>query len=269
MALTISTVLVGLVTSVFIAQSDLYDDVIRRSNAHGNVRSVMELVAGDVRGASEGAFVVATSDRMVLRVPVTVGIVCEIQGSAVSTYLPRSGTGLDTASVTGYAFRGPSGAWSYVADTWSGLYDGSGTAVKDDCGGAGMDTTGIPASHFVDLAGPGSHAYATTGGALLLHRDLELELAPSGLEPSETGVFRGTAGTTLVEVASGLGAASAFEYRLRGEDSFASSVSGTDLAGIHAVRVTVEAVAERGGAGLDPYEYTLSRVLSVRNERWE
>lgn len=229
----------------------------------------MELVAGDVRGASEGAFVAATGNRMVLRVPVTVGIVCEIQGSAVSTYLPRSGAGLDTASVTGYAFRDPSGAWSYVADTWSGLYDGSGTAVKDDCGAAGMDTTGIPASHFVDLAGPGSQTWATTGGALLLHRDLELEFTTSGLDPSHIGLFRGTDGSTPVEVASGLGTGSGFEYRLRGENSFASTVSSGDLAAIHAVRLTVEAVAEREGAGLDPYEYTLSRVVPVRNERWE
>lgn len=268
-ALTISTLLVGLVTSVFVAQSDLYDDVVRRSDAHADVRSVVDLVAGAVRGASEGSFVVAASDQMVLRVPVTVGMVCDIQGSAVSTYLPRSGAGLDTSSVSGYAFQDAAGAWSYVADAWSGLYDSSGTGVKDDCGTAGMDTTALPAAHFVALGGPGSHTYAREGAPLLLHRDLELRLETSALDPSRIGLFRGTYGATLVEVASGLGSGSAFEYRIRGDATFSASVSGSDLGNIHAVRMTAEAVAPPGGAGLDPYAYELSRVVPIRNERWE
>jgi len=268
-ALTISTILVGLVTSVFVAQGDLYDDVVRRSEAHADVRSVVDLVAGDVRGGSEGSFVVAAADQMVLRVPVTVGIVCDIQGSAVFTYLPRSGAGLDTASVAGYAFRDAAGVWSYVADTWNGLYNSSGTAVKDECGTAGMDTTAVPAAHFVEMGGPGSHTYARAGAPILLHRDLELRLQASALDASVTGLFRGSYGSPLVEVASGLGASSGFEYRTRGDDTFTSSVSGTDLANIHAVRVTAEAVAPPGGAGLDPLVYERSRVVPIRNERWE
>lgn len=268
-ALTLSTVLVGLVTSVFIAQSDLYDDVVRRSDAHADARSVVDLMAGDVRGASEGSFVVAASDRMVLRVPVTVGMVCDIQGSGVSTYLPRAEAGLDTASVSGYAFRDAAGEWSYVSDTWNGLYDTSGTGVKDDCGIAGMDTTAIPAAHFVALGGPGSHTYAREGAAILLHRDLELRIGTSVLDPTRVGLFRGTSGTTLVEVASGLGSGSGLEYRVRGDDTFTSSVSGSDLAEIHAVRLTAEAVSPPAGAGLEPFAYRLTRVVPIRNERWE
>lgn len=267
-ALTLSTVLVGLVTSVFIAQSDFYDDVTRRSDVHSDARTVLDVVTGDVRASSQGAFVIAGPGQLVMRVPVTVGLVCAVSGSTVSTYLPRSGAGLDTASVTGYAFRERDGTWSWAFDSWSSLYDSEGTTIKGDCGGIGMDTTGIPASHFVSLAGPGSSSDATIGAALMLHREIELRFAASGLDPSRTGLFRGTYGSTLVEVASGLGSDAEFSYRLKGQSSYGSSVSGTNLADINAVRVTAHAVAP-GGGGLNPYDYAITRDVPIRNERWD
>lgn len=267
-ALILSTVLVGLVTSVFIAQSDFYDDVMRRSEVHDNARSVVDVVVGDVRAASQGAFVIAGPDQLVMRVPVTIGVICAISGSTVSTYLPRSGAGLDTASVSGYAFRDRDGTWSWAFDDWNGLYDSDGTAIKDDCGGIGMDTTGIPASHFVGLAGPGSGSDARIGGALMLHREVELRFGTSGLDPSRRGLFRGTYGSSLIEVASGLGADADFSYRLKGQGNFASSVSASNLADINAVRLSVHALTS-GGGGLEPYDYTITRDIPIKNERWD
>lgn len=266
-ALTLSIVLVGLVSSVFIAQSDFYDDVVRRSDLHDDARSVVDVVAGDVRAASQGAFVIAGASQLVMRVPLSVGVICDIQGSAVSTYLPRSRAGLDTASVTGYALRTQGGGWSWSFDDWSSLYNSEGTAIKDDCGGIGMDTNGIPASHFANLSGPGSATNASVGRALMLHREVELRFATSDLDPGQTGLFRGTYGSTLVEVSSGLGSDAGFSYRLKGQSGYASSVSGGSLADINSVRVTVHAT-DPGGGGLDPYEYTISRDVPIRNERW-
>ncbi|MFP3947229.1 MAG: PilW family protein [Longimicrobiales bacterium] len=266
-ALTLATILVGLVTSVFIAQSDFYDDVTRRSRVHADARSVVDVIAGDVRAATQGAFVVAGSGQLVVRVPLTVGVICAVSGSSVSTYLPRAQAGLDTAGVTGYAIRNGNGTWSWDFDDWNGLYDSDGTTIKDECGDIGMDTTGIPGSHFVALSGPGSGSDAMVGGALMLHREIELRFAASGLDPSQTGLFRGTYGSTLVEVASGLGSDADFSYRLKGQSGYSSSVTGANLADINAVRVTAQAVAA-GGGGLDPYEYTITRDVPIRNERW-
>ncbi|MDX1567701.1 MAG: hypothetical protein R3223_07860 [Longimicrobiales bacterium] len=269
-SLTLSTLLVALVTSVFVAQSDFYDDILRRSQVHADARSVVDVVTGDVRAVTEGTaaeptFLVANSTRMVIYQPLTVGFICDIQGSRVSTYLPRSRAGLDTLSVTGYALQDGDGSWNWSSDDWSGLYDSQGTTIKDDCGTIGMDTTGIPAAHFVSLDGPGSSA--TVGEPLMLHRTLDLRLATSGLDPSQIGLYRGTVFSSLVEVASGLGSNAGFSYRLEGQSSYSNTIASGDRDDINAVRVTAHA-ADAGGGGLDPYEYTLVRDVPIKNERW-
>lgn len=266
-AVTLSAVIVVLVSSVFLAQNRFYDDMLRRSGVHDHARSVVELVAGEVRPVTEGGVVLADSLRLVLREPLSVGVVCRVQGSRVSLYLPRAGAGLDTAHVTGYGVRGSEGTWRFYDGSWGSLYDGSGQSVANDCAQVGFETSDVPVSHFVRLRGPGSvpNPRPSPGGGFLLHRELELRFATSDLDPAHRALFRGTSGTTLVEFATGLGADTHFRYRLRGEDDFEPTVSGGDLDRIDAVRILAHAVDGDQGEELDRYDYRLVRDVPIRN----
>lgn len=267
-ALLLSTILVLLVWSVFLAQNELYQDVVRRSGVHDDARSVAELVASEVRPTPDGGFVVAEPEQLVLREPLSMGVVCGVQGNRIWTYLPRSSAGLDTASVTGYGVRDSDGTWAFYPDTWNSLADGSGSGVANQCASEGFEITGLDASHFHRLQGPGNTPTPPpeAGDAFMLFRDLELRFATSTLDPDHTALYRGTYGETLVEYATGLAPDSGFQYRLRGEDDFSPEITGGDLDEINAVRVTAVAVAGDQGGGLDSYEYRLVRDVPTRNE---
>ena len=82
LALTLSSVIVGLVSSVFLAQNDFYRLVVQRTRVQDNLRVVTDLIASEIRGASNGGVITAESRRFVVRLPLTVGGVCHGQGAA-------------------------------------------------------------------------------------------------------------------------------------------------------------------------------------------
>lgn len=268
-ALTLSTVLVLLVSTVFLAQNEFYEDVVRRSDVQDEARSVVELVASEVRPATGSGFLVADSLRLGVREPLSVGVVCEVRGTLVSVYLPRPSAGLDTAEVTGYGIREPEGSWRFYDRTWSAMHVGSGGRAVDDCEAVGFDTSGLPPSHFVQLRGPGNTPSPPPriGGSLMVQRDLELRFAESELDPGRVALYRGTYGETLSEFATGLGPDSRFRYRLKGNDDFVPAATGSDLERVEAVSVTAHAVSADEAARLGRYEYRLTRKVPVRNDR--
>ena len=263
----LSTVLVLMVWSVFLAQNELYEDVVRRSEVHDHARSVVNLVVGEVRPATDGAFVVAGSDQLVLREPLSMGFVCDVQGNRVTVYLPRTSAGLDSVNVTGYGVRDSGGVWRYYADTWSSMSSGSGQSYANTCESVGFDIDGLDASHFHRLDGPGStpSPRPEIGDALMLVRALELRFADSTLDPGYTALYRGTYGETLVEFATGLSPESSFAYSLENDDAFQAQITGGDLDLVDAVRIIAVAVAAQDAEGLRPYEYELVRDAYVRN----
>ena len=58
-AMLLATLIVALVGSIFLAQNNFYADVVRRSEAQDDVRSVVELVSADVQSASPDGIGVA------------------------------------------------------------------------------------------------------------------------------------------------------------------------------------------------------------------
>ena len=265
--LSLSTVLVLLVWSVFLAQNELYEDVVRRSGVHDKVRSAVVLVASEVRPVTEGGFVVASSDQLVLRAPLSMGFVCRVQGNRIWTYLPRSSAGLDTAHVTGYGVRGSDGTWRYYADTWDNFSNTVGSGVASQCSNIGFDIDGLDVDHFHRLDGPGNTPSPNPqpGDAFMLIRELELRFSDSTLDPEHAALYRGTYGEALVEYATGLAFDSNFQYRLQGETTFSTEVTGSDRDLIDVVRVTVRGVDSEEAGGLDPYDYELVRDIPIRN----
>lgn len=266
-ALTLSTLLVLLVSSVFMAQSNFYDDVLQRSAAHDGARSVTELVASDVRRITPDGVIQADSLVFAARVPLAMSVICDLNSTLLTVFYPETASGLDTDNVTGYAVRDGAGGWVFNSASWGDMYYGSGATQKDVCGAAGVDTVGVPTSNFVRLYGPWpfSSPVPREGDPFLLVRNVQLEFAASKLDTGSRALYRGTHGDTLVEYASGLGEGAHFRYRLQGDSVFNASVDAADLPQVNAVRVVARARQDAGDAR-GSYEYELVQDVPLRND---
>ena len=69
LALTLSSLIVALVASVFWAQNDFYALVVERAKVHDNLRVVSDLIASEIRGVSGGGVTTAQSRQFVVRLP--------------------------------------------------------------------------------------------------------------------------------------------------------------------------------------------------------
>jgi len=260
----LSTLVVILVTSVFLVQNEFYSDSMKRTGLHENVRGAVSLVSSELRGVAAGGIVEAEADSVVFRVPLVVGGVCRVSGSETYLLLPQNGEAVDGAKVTGYAVRDPSGLWTYTAATWGTIYQSSGVMPAQACASAGADTTRATAD-FYRLDGLVASPALQPGDLVMLYREVTLKLATSELDSISTAVFTGLAGGTLVEFASGLTAASAFEYRLARQSNFRNRVPGGNRRRIAVVRFSAFGAAASSRVGRDSLTFNLTVTVPLRN----
>lgn len=270
-AMTLSAVLITLVTSVFLAQNRLYQDVVTRSRVQESARSVAEMVASELRPATRGSVGLAESRRLTVRSPQVVGTICDKSGSSVHVFLPLEGEGVDTTEVSGYGILESDGSWSFYPDAWGDFYAASGSSTSvGGCVAAGMDTVDVSAGDFFRFDGPGTDPTPSPGprDLLMIYREIQYEIQASGLDDGALGLFRGLTGGTAVEFATGLTADARFEYLLDGETGYRSSVTGADLEDIVRVRLVstaTQTVATPGGG--EPYRYGFTVDIPFRNAR--
>lgn len=268
-AMTLSAVLITLATSVFLVQHRLYENVAARSQVQESARSVAELVSSELRPASRGAVTLAESQRLAVRTPQAVGMICGVSSGAVQVFLPLSGEGVVTSEVTGYGIRESNGVWSFYPKAWSELYVSSGSSTsRSTCADQGADTANAAPADFFQLSGPDNEPspVPVVGDLLMIYREVEYSIASSGLEDGALGLFRGLTGETPVEFATGISADAGFQYRLEGQTSFQSPVTGSDLADIVSVRlVSVATETQSSSGGEDPYSYGFTVDIPLRN----
>lgn len=253
-ALTISTIVILLVASLFLVQSDYYAWMRDRARIQDAARSVVERVADEVRSMPPGAALLADSTRFAFRQPLAFGVVCGFVGSEHAVHL-RGGTAeFETAAVDGVAVRADDGSWSFADASW-GTIDASGAGATA-CASEGADTSGA-ASDFVRMSDLGSMTGVATdvGSVVLLYAELELRFQASTLDPQSSALYRGPYGGSLVEFATGMAPGAHFAYRTGGS-SYSTSATGTDLAQIDGLRVHGAAIgnptaSERGRAEIE------------------
>ncbi len=169
MALTLSSVIVALVSSVFLTQNNFYRFVVQRTRVQDNLRVVTDLIASEVRGVAGGGVTTAESRRFVVRLPIAMGGVCHDQSTHGRVYMP----GLSQIygdEVAGYARQDGGGNWTYTADTWPNLLDSSGSGDADEClTTSGADTVGAIADFGRLLIGGGT----ALGEVIMIYREVE------------------------------------------------------------------------------------------------
>lgn len=268
-ALTLSSVLIILVGTVFLVQSEFYATQLARTAAHDNARMLTELVASELRSLTDSAVILADSTRLAARSPIVGAIVCAHgSGNRVSVHLPGGITGFTTDDVSGVAtVDTASGRWLYHDRSWSNIYQSGGSPAAS-CHAAGADTTGGALGHFVDFRGgtlSGGFGYKPPLGAtLMLYRSVEYRIQTSTMDPTTQALYRGTYGSTLTEIVTGLDTSAKFQYRTGGT-TYASRVTGASLGAIDAVRIVAQARRRPESGAADDVTYGWAVNVHLRN----
>ncbi|MCK5651962.1 MAG: hypothetical protein KAJ42_11315 [Gemmatimonadetes bacterium] len=215
-----------LVTSVFLVQNNFYTDVQRRTAVHESVRSVTEMLSGEVRAIPKNGFVSAEYDRLIYRTPLAIGGVCDQSGFQSYVHIPLSGTGFDAGEVAGYAVQDAAGDWTYNSAAWSTILGSQGSGPASACYAAGADTTGATADFYL-LNGLATPPTIGRGTAIMLYRETELRSMVSALDPTSFALYRAPYGEALVEFAHGLWGVW-FCFRLEGTSLCSFFVNSVD-----------------------------------------
>jgi prepilin-type N-terminal cleavage/methylation domain-containing protein len=265
-ALTISSVLVLLVGTLFRVQNDFFSHVFLRSQVQENARSTAETIATELRSVGANGFLLADSTRMAFYSPLAIGMVCGAESNDVVIHLPGGIAALDTTEVGGFAYRNPSTRWSYYEHTWSQLKL-TGGAPAATCYANGADTTGV-SSEFVRLAyvdnDTGFSLAALRGASIAIVRKTEFKFAQSQLVEGDRALYWGTYGGTLRELVTGVSEDAHFEFRYF-STTWAKYATGTNLANVDAVRVVAESIGRGETSGQLNYDFGFTVDIPLPN----
>jgi prepilin-type N-terminal cleavage/methylation domain-containing protein len=268
-ALTISSVVVILVSTVFLVQNQYYALQLGRSVAHDNARTATEFLSRELRSVMPGGFVVAENQRLVVRSPMVLAVVCATQGrSNVSVHYEGGERGLDTDEVSGFAvLDSTSGLWSYYdVPSWNTIRQPGGRPARD-CAGNGADT--LAATSEFQRLGRLSDYHGSVpgpGDVIMLYRSVEYAYRRSELDPTTTGLFRGIFGDPLVELVTGMDSIAQFRYRTSGT-TYAPGVAGSALGSIDAVRLVAQSRQSAETGGQEDITYGWGTNVYMRNGR--
>jgi len=260
-ALTLSSVIVTLVSSVFLTQNNFYRFVVQRTRVQDNLRVVTDLIASEVRGVAGGGVTTAESRRFVVHLPILMAGVCRDGSGHGHVYMPGL-SDINGDEVAGYAKMDANGKWIYTADTWSSLLVSSGSSDADEClEASGSDTVGATAD-FARLDISGS---STIGEVIMIYRDVEFKIDQSELEPRTLAVFRKVSGDSLREFVTGITPATKFQYRLPSTGIYENSITGPLINSIENIRVIASAIATDSIGGIKSYSYEWTLGIPLRN----
>lgn len=268
-ALTISSILVVLVSTVFLVQNRYYAVQTQRTSAQDLARSVTELLSGAIRTTASGGITVARADSLVVRTPMVIGGVCATSGNFAFVHLEGGEEALDTDEIAGVAvLDDTTGVWSFYNERWSGRLDGGLPRGAENCGANGADTAGVR-NDFLRI-GRLSALHGSVpppGTMIMLFRETTFAFGPSRLDTAGIGLYRGSWRDTLVEYATGLDSTAGFQYRRGGQSVYEDEVSGSGLATIDAVRIQADARLRARAGGTDDLTFGWSVNVPIRNVR--
>jgi prepilin-type N-terminal cleavage/methylation domain-containing protein len=264
-AMTLSSVVVMLVTSVFVVQNRFYSHIVNRGTLHESVRTAAALVASDLRGLASGGVVAAEPDSLVIRAPLAMGVVCGVDERKAYVFLPFGGAGFRADEVSGYGLRDPDGSWSYTAAAWSSVHRASGSGPAGVCAGAGAEVEGAweDFHRLDDLAPSGA---LKVGVMVMVFQERVLKIGVSALKPSSKAIYRGRPGGTLAEVATGLSEESGFWYETPSQQGLQRWVRGrTNLERVDKIQFVAAGTAPSSRLGGDPSTFQLTVTLPPKN----
>jgi hypothetical protein len=253
------------VSTTFLVQSEYYSAQTLRAEAHDNVRTATERMASELRSVMDEGFVTAGARTLVVRSPVRLFAVCGTTGTNVYVHSEGGETILPSSEVAGVGWLDETtGDWDYATATWS-YVDATGGTPPNTCAGNGADTTFAQSEfHRIRRLNLLFGSTPPVGDMLMLYRETTFTIQNSVLEPGMLGLFRGSYGQSLVELATGMDATAQFQYR-RGAATYYDTVTAADLPTIDAVRIVADATKRTQFGGPDSVTFGWSVNLILPN----
>lgn len=261
-------VLAGIVSTaafgMFTTQNRMNAQMTALGESQENARSAVQLAAGELRSASGGSLVTARPDRLVVRVPIVVGMVCGVvNNSSSAVYFPLNGAPSPDfrTEVDAFDVRSLYGDWSaQMKPRASDRFQGQ--ASRQYCINAGNGTAGTDADYATMRVGGAS---VGPGSAVRLFREISYYFSTSALDPTRRAFYR-AAQRQQIELAQGFSDRTRFEYQLQGETAWRATVPNNRLRDVSAVRLVAEVVGEgTSGSSMANATFSLSREIQLRN----
>lgn len=265
-SLLISSLLVFLVGTTFLVQNRLYATNVLRAAAQTDARSASELIATEIRSVMSGGVEVAGKHTLTVRAPMGVAVVCAQTGSTVHVYSGGGEAWLDTAEVAGVARRDTLGAWTYASAKWSQLNGEDGRSPAYCAYQSGSDTTGASSDYHQLRELESLVGYPDNGELVMLFRETTFSVGRSEMRKGSLGLFRAASDGQALEYATGMDAASGFQYRLGGGE-YVDTVPESRLGLVDAVRVVAEARRPPPTGGQEDVTFGWSVNVALRNVR--
>lgn len=268
-ALVLSSLVIVLVSSTFLAQNRAQATQAALAAAHDNVRAATDLVARELRSSMRDGILVAGARTLTVRSPVAVVSACGRSGfflPNVDVHVDGGVAALATDEIAGVAVLDEaSGAWDYQRATW-GFLNGGSSGSAGRCAGNGADTLGV-ADEFHSIRRL-LFLYGLdvpdVGEVLMLFREVTFRIGPSALEPGTLALFRQPYGGAAVEFASGMDSTSAFRYRIGG-GSYQDTVTAGSVGSVDGVRLVMNVRRRTGTGPDDEISFGIATNLLLRN----
>lgn len=266
MALTISSLIVVMVSTVFLVQNQYYAIQLSRTTAQDNARMMTEMMSSELRSVMQGGVVTAQNDSVVVRSPIVLAAICYAGAHHdPSVQYVGGADDIDTDEVSGVAMRDPTdGSWSYHDADFSKFNQTGGTPAVD-CYNNGADTVGAK-SDFAQMKRLNTYfgGDPPAGSILMIYRKVSYFIATSTMDSDDLALYRAISGGNAVELVTGLDSSAQFQYRTGGS-SYATSVSSGNVSKIDAIRIVAEARTRPQTGGVDDVTYGWSTNVILRN----
>lgn len=262
--MTISTVLVLAVGSVFLVQSDFYGRLTSGAETQDNARVFVQAVQAGTAGMVTGGLVMADSLRLVVRVPQTLAMTCAIQGSNAHSHLSAGIDEVDDETAAGVAKLLSDGTWSFSAGSTTSFTGPTGGTPASRCFDEGTDTVGAR-DDFMRLNDPNSRfgVAPAIGDVYMFYDEIEFRILTSALDGRVKALYRGIYGDTLTEYATGVDDTAYFEYRVSG--AWSTSVTAGLLASVDAIRVYARTHSPANSGSGNDATFDMPIVIPLRN----
>lgn len=251
-ALVIGGVLATALVSLLLGQSRFYERTDAQIYAEQSLRGSMDLVSSELRMGSGWDLLAAEPDSVALRYDLIRAVVCDTTGTdAVAAFALDRITDANLAGgFRGTAVSGPYEETFDYADGWTPTESSTGSGPKTACVAVGAPS-GLADDDYAILTGWTSQfgVRPNPGSVVRVYGRLTYRFAPSTFFATRTALWRGSQ-----ELIGPLENEASFSYVME-DGSLESSVSGSDLEEVVAVRVTATALGD------GPNRYDVARPM--------
>lgn len=264
-AMVVAAIIGVALTQLIISQSRFVALQGGVMQARGGARAALNVMATDFRMVADSGLVAASPDSVTVRVPFAFGVACaQSGGTTIVSLLPADSASYFSASISGYAWRDTSGAYTYVEPATIA----NANANLTWCSAASppitvLSTSGWPARA---VALSPNNVRTPPGAVVYLYQLVQYAFAPSAQIPGRIGLWRRVFSTGANdELVAPFDTSAGFQFLVG--TSFTPQVTPpANLTTVQGLRLLLTATSEQPPEGrTTPVQFNLTTNVIFRN----